>query len=110
MRYYEVQVAGAAASRADRELPRELRGGPGGERAGLLVAHVDPVDRPAPADGVRHGVQAVADDTVHASDTAFGERAHQCFSHRLRHYHRLSSLRHVAGATGVPAASPCASA
>ena len=40
----QVQVAGPAASGADRELAGEMRLGARGEGGGLLVPHVDPVD------------------------------------------------------------------
>jgi len=52
------KVARSAVPAQTASWPRELRLGTGGERRGLLVAHVDPVDRPGPADGVRHGVSS----------------------------------------------------
>lgn len=80
----QVGVAGAAASGADREPPGDLRLGGGGERAGLLVAHVYPLDAVGAADGVHDRVEAVAHDPVdppHSRleqhlDELLGDRAH----------------------------------
>ena len=67
----EVRVTGPAAARADREPPGQLRLGRRGERGGLLVVHVDPVDAAAlgaagPAHRVAERVQAVAYQPVNA--------------------------------------------
>src|ERR1700756_4914437 len=69
----QVQIAGSAATRAYRQLARQVRLGTGGERSGLLVAHMHPVDLSLPADRVRKPVEAVADDAVDALHTRSGK-------------------------------------
>ena len=62
----QVQVAGAAAAGADRELAGQMRVGAGGEGRDLLVPDMQPVDLALPAQCVGEPVQAVADDAVDA--------------------------------------------
>src|SRR5271154_4549857 len=69
----EMQVARPAAARADRELAGQVRFGAGGEGAGLLVAHMNPLDLALPADRVGEAVEAVADDAVDALDAGCRE-------------------------------------
>ena len=86
----EVGVARPAAARADRELPGQLGLGRGGERGGLLVVDVDPVD-PAlvgaarAPDGVDDRVEAVADQAVDPSDPGLDEHLDQLVGHRGCH-------------------------
>jgi hypothetical protein len=63
----QVQVAGPAAASAGYQPAGQLGLGTSGERAGLLVSHVDPVDAVVAADGVHDRVEAVAHHPVHAS-------------------------------------------
>ena len=63
----QVQVARAAAAGADGELAGQVRLGAGGEGAGLLVPHVDPVDRLGAAQRIGEAVQRIAGDAVDAS-------------------------------------------
>ena len=81
----EVQVAGAAAAGADRQLAGELGLRPGREGRGLFVADVHPLDLAATADGVGHRVEAVADDPVNALDAGFGKGVNQVFCHGPGH-------------------------
>ena len=74
----QVQVAGAAAARADRQLAGELGLRPGREGRGLFVAHVHPVDLVAAADGVGHRVEAVADDAIDLLDAGLGSVSTRC--------------------------------
>jgi hypothetical protein len=69
----EMQIAGSAAPRTDRELSGQVRLGAGGEGSGLLVSHMQPLDLALPADRVGEAVEAVADDTVDALDAGRGE-------------------------------------
>jgi hypothetical protein len=59
----EVETAGAARACAGGEAAGELSFGPGRERSGLLVPHMDPLDCAA-VDGVSDLVQRVAHDPV----------------------------------------------
>ncbi len=82
----QVQIARAAASRADRELAGQMRLGSGREGRNLLVPDMEPLDLALPADGVGQAVQAVTDNTVNALDACrcerFRELVGNCF-HRL---------------------------
>jgi hypothetical protein len=62
----EMEVTGAAAAGADREVAGNMRLGAGGEGGDLFVAHVQPFDAAAPANGVGEAVQTIADDAVDA--------------------------------------------
>jgi len=64
----QVGVAGSAAAGADRQPAGELRLRRSGERCGLLVADMNPLNALSSADRVHDGVEAVADDAVHAVD------------------------------------------
>ena len=64
----EVQIARPATSRADRESSGQMRLRPGGEGGDFLMAHMDPFDVAAAAEGIRDAVEAVADDPIDALD------------------------------------------
>ncbi len=68
----QVQVAGAAAARADRELARHRGFGAGREGGGFLVARMRPADLAEPAQAVGQPVQAVARDAPDSLDAAVG--------------------------------------
>ncbi len=70
----EMQIAGTAASGADRELAGQMRLGAGRKRAGLLVAHMHPVDAADPPQRIGEAVQGVADDTIDALDAGLLQR------------------------------------
>ncbi|GJE46784.1 hypothetical protein AEGHOMDF_5992 [Methylobacterium soli] len=55
-------MARAAGARADRELAGDLALGARREGAGLLVAHMHPLDLAASPDRLRDGVEAVANN------------------------------------------------
>src|SRR6516162_11805012 len=69
----QVQIAGSAASRADRQPFREMGFSSGGKRRRLLVPHMDPIELSSPADGVRDAVEGVAGNTVDSPNARFGE-------------------------------------
>ena len=75
----QVQVAGAAAAGADRELAGQFGVGGGGERCGFLVAHVHPLDLAATPDRVGDWVQTVADDAIDTPHTSLDQNLHQIF-------------------------------
>src|SRR5262249_21106619 len=81
----EVQVAGPAAPRADRELARQMRLGAGRERGDLLVPDVDPLDLSLAPQGVGQPIEAVAHDPVDAFHAGGGERFDELVSHKTRH-------------------------
>ena len=63
----QVEIAGTAASRADREATCQVRLGARGEGGRLLVAHVDPVDLTPLPEGFGDGVETVAHHPVDAA-------------------------------------------
>ena len=69
----QVQIAGPAASRTHRQLPRDRSLGAGGECRRFLVANMHPVDLAMPAQGIGQAVQAVAGDTPDALYARRGE-------------------------------------
>jgi hypothetical protein len=80
-----VQIAWAAASRADRQLAGELRFGSGRKSRRLFVADVNPLDLAAAMKGVGHRVQAVTDESVNALDAGLGKGLDQLFRHGSGH-------------------------
>lgn len=56
---------------------------PAGEGRGLLVPHLDPVDRAGTADRVDDRVEAVTDDAVQAPDPRAHEDVDELFRHVL---------------------------
>src|SRR4029077_19870588 len=85
----EVQVAGTAAPGADGEGAGEVCFGAGGERGGLLVTHVDPVDVAVAPERIGEGVEGVAHHSVDPPDA---ERL-QGFDRKVRNRpgHRATS-------------------
>src|ERR1700761_1932194 len=69
----EMQVAGSAASGADREGVGQMGFGPGGKSGDFFVTDVKPLDLALLADGVGKAVQAVADDAIDALYAGCGE-------------------------------------
>src|SRR5579875_693714 len=67
----QMRVPRAAAARAHRQPPGQLRLGRRGKRSGLLVADVDPLDPVSSPDGVDHRIQAVTDHAVDALYPSF---------------------------------------
>src|SRR5699024_878905 len=80
----QVRVTGAAAAGTDRQLTGELGVGRGGERSGLLVVAVHPLQVLVGADRLGDRVQAVPDQSVDAAHSRGVESIDQLFSH-LRH-------------------------
>jgi hypothetical protein len=76
----EMQVPGAATSRADGDLAGQMRLGSRGERGNLLVTHMDPLDLALTPDGIGQAVQAVPDDPVDALDTRNSKRFNELVS------------------------------
>ena len=70
----QMQVAGPAAARADRELSGQRGVGGRCEGGGLLVTHVLPRHFGSSPDRVGEAVEAVAGQAVDAADTAERER------------------------------------
>jgi hypothetical protein len=60
----EVEIAGSAAARADRESPRQVCLGPGCKRGDFLMANMDPLDLAATPERIREPVQTVPHDAV----------------------------------------------
>jgi hypothetical protein len=89
----EVQIAWTAAAGADGEPTRDMSVGAGGEGRDLLVAHVQPFDAPASANGVGETVQTVADDAVDTLHSGGGENLDHLVGDRLGH----RFLLHVRG-------------
>ena len=79
-----MQAAGPAGSGAGREVTRELRLCPRCKGAGLLMAHVDPLDL-AGIDGVGDAVQGVTDDSVTPLHAGRLQRFDQDIRHSLTH-------------------------
>jgi hypothetical protein len=75
----EVEVAGAAAPRADGDLARQVSFRAGCEGRRLFMAHMDPVDRLLPAQRIGEAVQGVAG---HAIDAPHAGEA-QGFGHQI---------------------------
>src|SRR5262249_27452428 len=73
----QMRVARAAAARADGEPAGEVRLRRRRERAGFLIPDVDPLDAFRAPDRIHEGVQAVADDAVHARDAGLTEDVHE---------------------------------
>jgi hypothetical protein len=65
----EVDVPRPGAAGAGAEPAGELRFGAGGEGAGLLMAHMYPVDADVAANGVGDRVEGIAHDSVHRTYT-----------------------------------------
>jgi hypothetical protein len=84
-----VEVAGATAAGADREVTRELGVGRGGEGGGLFVPHVHPLDLGVFADRVGEAVQRVA---RHAVDAPHAVRS-KVVDEILRHCSHARSFR-----------------
>jgi hypothetical protein len=78
----QVQVARSATARAHREPAGDLRLGRGGERGGLLVPDVHPVDAVRAADRVHDRVQAVAHHAVDPPHTGVSHRTNQLLGNR----------------------------
>src|ERR1019366_8008060 len=76
----EVQVARPARPRAHREGARELSLSGSGERAGLLVAHLHPLDTLGTAHRIHNRVEAVAHDAVDVPHPSGDQLAHQLIS------------------------------
>jgi hypothetical protein len=76
---------GAATARTDRQLAGELSFRPGREGRGLFVPHMHPAHLVTAADGVGHGVEAVANDPVNALDACFDEGVNQILCHGPGH-------------------------
>ena len=87
----EMQVTGAAAAGADREVAGDMGVGAGGEGCDLFVAHVQPFDPAAPANGVGEAVEAVADDAVDALHARRGENFNHLVGDGLGHRVLLGS-------------------
>jgi hypothetical protein len=60
----QVEVAGAAATGAGRELPAQLSLGASGKSGGFFVAHMNKLKFVVHAQSIGHGIQTVAHDTV----------------------------------------------
>jgi len=99
----EMQVAGSAASCADRELSRQMRLGAGREGRDLLVPHMDPFDLALAPNCVRQPIQAISDDTVNPFDPRCGEDFRELKCHRCGH--AISTQRSNVCRHGVRAAS-----
>jgi hypothetical protein len=65
----QVEVAGAATARTDREFAAKLSLGTGCKRGGFFVAHVDPLNPSIFAQRVADRIQAVAHYAVNPFDT-----------------------------------------
>jgi hypothetical protein len=81
----QVQVAGTAAARTDRQLAGELGLRPGGECSGFFVADAHPIDFAAAAYRVGHRIEAIADDPVDALHARLRKRIHQMLRNGPRH-------------------------
>ncbi len=76
----EMNVAGPAASGADREFAGEMGLRSRRERTGFLVPHVNPIDfTPTAGERFEKGVQRVADHAVNAFDSRGDECLDQNF-------------------------------
>ena len=82
----QVRVTRSTTAGAHREATAELRLGRRRERAGLLVADVDPLDPGTPADRVDERVEAVAGDSVDAPDACLAEHLEQLVGKRAPGY------------------------
>ena len=95
----QVQVAGAAASRAHGEVPREMRFGAGGKRGGLFVPHRDPFNAAqrrfgAGANGVGDAVERIAGHAVDALHAGRRQAVDKYFRNSLGHIgYRVSLAR-----------------
>src|SRR5258706_1475493 len=69
----EVQIAGSAASGADRKLASQMCLGTGRESRDLLVPHMHPFDLALATDRIGQPVQAVADDAIDPFHAGCGE-------------------------------------
>ena len=81
----EMQRARAHRAHAHPQWRAELRLSARGKRAGLLVAHPDPLQAFLEADGVGDRVQRVADDAPHRPHAQVGDCLHDRLSHRRHH-------------------------
>jgi hypothetical protein len=70
----EVEVAGATAAGADRQLPSEVSLGASCEGGSLLMANVDPFDRFQAPKSVGESIQRVPDNAIDALHTRLRER------------------------------------
>src|ERR1700744_2511606 len=69
----QMQIAGSAASGADRKRAGQVRLGAGGKRRNFFVAHMHPLYSPLASDRVRQPVKAVANDAVYAPNACLCE-------------------------------------
>ena len=79
----QMQVAGSAASCANRQPSRQVGFRPGGKCRHLLVPHVDPIEPSSGSDGVRNTVEGVAGNTVDPLNPGFSENVHEQLRHRF---------------------------
>jgi hypothetical protein len=81
----QMQVAGPAAGRADRQLSRHRRLAGGSERRRLLVAHVLPRDLAVAAQRVGEAVDRVSRQPVHPAHAGRLQGRHHHIRDRARH-------------------------
>src|SRR5258705_9811411 len=103
----QVQIAGAAASRTDREFSRQVRLGAGCERSDLLVPHMHPFDLALAANRIGQPIEAVADDAIDPLDARGSEGFCKLISNCLGHNDSLlyARMREVFGVLGGESAA-----
>ena len=89
----EVQIARAAAAGAYGEGASDMGVGASGEGGDLLVAHMQPFDAAAPANGVGEAIEAVADNAIDPLHARRGENLDHLVGDGLGHRVLLGSAR-----------------
>jgi hypothetical protein len=73
----QMQIAWAATSRANGQVPREMRFRAGRKRCRLLVSHMDPLNLRVCANRVRDAIERISANAVNLPDSCFGKNIHQ---------------------------------
>jgi hypothetical protein len=88
----EVQIAGTAAAGTDGEFTRQMRFSPRREGRALFVAHVYPLDRLEPPQGIGEAVERVAHDAINALDADLRQPLRHVFRSRCSHWNSLEVI------------------
>src|ERR1700683_1358133 len=83
----QVHISRPTASSAYRQFAGEMRLRAGRERAGLLIAHANPLDVLAGTNRIRHAIERIARDSVNYLNARFHQDVYQQVSHSLCHGH-----------------------
>jgi hypothetical protein len=92
----EVKIAGAAATRADRERAGDMRIGAGCKGRHFLMADMDPFNRLLSANLVDYPIERVANYSIDSLNSGRGERCDKAFCYRRHDWFPLFASRQFA--------------